>query len=90
LTLSHKPSNFMKSVRKVINEVKWRSGGNHQKCSEAKWRLVKGSKLSWGSEGHIGVKWNEGKVMVKCKWNHSWQYIIHYCYCLLYSMLSFY
>jgi hypothetical protein len=30
-TLSCKPSNFRKRVRKVTNEVKWRCGGNHQK-----------------------------------------------------------
>jgi hypothetical protein len=30
-TLSCKPSNFRKRVRKVINEAKWRCGGNHQK-----------------------------------------------------------
>jgi hypothetical protein len=28
-TLSCKSSNFRKSVRKVINKVKWKFGGNH-------------------------------------------------------------
>jgi hypothetical protein len=72
-TLSCKPSNFRKNLRKVINKAKWRCGGNHPKMqwSEVKWSEVKrvgvkGSKLWWGCEGYVSVvKWNEGKVIVK-------------------------
>jgi hypothetical protein len=52
-TLSCKPSNFRKRVRKVISKAKWRKGGgNHQKMqwSEVKWSEVKGSKLWWRCE----------------------------------------
>jgi hypothetical protein len=78
-TLSCKSSNFRKMIRKVINMAKWRCGGNHQKCSEVKWSEVK-----WGCEGYGSVvKWNEGKVMVKCGCITSWHYAFHYCYCIV-------
>jgi hypothetical protein len=50
----------------VMNEVKWRSGGNHKK------------NLQW-SESYVSVvKWNEGKVIVKCECNSS-----GHCYCVV-------
>jgi hypothetical protein len=54
-----------------------------QECSEVKW-------LWWGCEGYISVvKWNEGKVMVKCGRIRTWHYIFHYSYCLVCSILIF-
>jgi hypothetical protein len=35
------------------------------------------------------VKWNEGKAVVKCVCNSSWQYIFQYCYLLLCSRFNF-
>jgi hypothetical protein len=58
------------------------------KWSEVKWSEVTGNKLWWGCEGCVSVvKWNEGKVLVKCECISSWHYAFHYCYCLVYSML---
>jgi hypothetical protein len=31
----------------VVSEVKWRRGGNNQKCSEVKWSEVKWSEVKW-------------------------------------------
>jgi hypothetical protein len=57
------------------------------------WWEGKGSKLWWGWWGCEGcvsiVKLNEGKVMVKCGCISSWHYVFHYCYCLVYSILTF-
>jgi hypothetical protein len=82
-TLPCKPSNFRKRVRKVINKAKWMCGRNHPKMQ---WSEVKRSELWWGFEGYVSVvKWNEGKVMVKCECISSWHYVSHYCHCLLYT-----
>jgi hypothetical protein len=35
------------------------------------------------------MKWNEGKVIVKCGCITLCHYVFHYCYCLVYSMLNF-
>jgi hypothetical protein len=92
-TLSCKSSNFRKKVRKVINKAKWRCGDSRQKYSEVKWsygkgREVKWSKLWWGCEGYVSVvKWNEGKIMVKCGCISSWHNVFHYCYCIVYLFL---
>jgi hypothetical protein len=38
------------------------------------------------SEGYIGVvKWNEGKVMLKCECNSLRQYVFNY-YCLVFNI----
>jgi hypothetical protein len=66
----------------VINKAKWRCGENHQnmQSSELKWSgesEEKGSKLWRGCEGCISVvKWNEGKIMVKCS-VHDIKYFIN-------------
>jgi hypothetical protein len=49
--------------------------------------LLKESKLWCGSEDYeVVVKWNECKVMVKCKCNSTCQYVFHYCCCLVYNI----
>jgi hypothetical protein len=49
-----------------------------------------GGKLRWGSEGYVGVvKWNEGEVIVKCECNSSRQYVLNYCYSLVYNTLHY-
>jgi hypothetical protein len=78
-TLSCKPSNFRKMVRKVTNKAKWRCGENHPIMQ---WSEVKWSTLWWGCEGYIClVECNEGKVMVKRECISPWHYIFHYCFC---------
>jgi hypothetical protein len=42
-SLSCKPSNFRRSVKKLLSEAKWRNGGNNKKGREVMW-----SELQWG------------------------------------------
>jgi hypothetical protein len=61
------------------------------KWSEVKWSGVKGSKLWRGYERCVSVvKWNEGKIMVKCECISSWHYVFYYCYCLVHRILILY
>jgi hypothetical protein len=58
-----------------------------------KWNEVKGREVHCGEDmkGTLSVvKWNEGKVMMKCECISSGRYVFHYYYCLVYSMLIFY
>jgi hypothetical protein len=44
----------------------------------------------WSREGCVSiVKWDAGKVMVKCGCTSSWHYLFHYCYFLVYSIIIF-
>jgi hypothetical protein len=35
------------------------------------------------------MKWTEGKTKLICECNSSWQYVLHYCYWLVYNILNF-
>jgi hypothetical protein len=88
LTLSCKPSNFRKRVRKVINKARWK--GDHRKGSEMKWSEVK-----WSEE-----KWSEVEVRcreVNCGWMkggpHDITYFINvtvYCIACLFLLIIIY
>jgi hypothetical protein len=59
------------------------------KWSVVKWSEVKGGTLCWGSEGYIAaVKWNEGQALLIWQCNSSWQFVFHYCSCLVYNRLN--
>jgi hypothetical protein len=70
-------------------EVRWGEERRGEgRWDEVRWGEVRRSRLWWGCEGCVSVvKWNEGKVMVKCECISSWHYVFHYCYCIIYFFL---